>query len=126
MAAFRSVEMSTVILLLGLLPTILALIGPTADEISLLALRRPILAILLVIPLPSPRPADDDARLKQVLGLRQPLKLSLKPGKLSRPPAWFPYLLSACEYSLAGLAVANMVYQAYQLAFGVSMFLQLQ
>ncbi|KAI1453652.1 hypothetical protein F4805DRAFT_442640 [Annulohypoxylon moriforme] len=116
MEEFKKVEMSVVSLLFGLLPSTFFLFGPTADEMALLALRRPILAILLAIPMPCLRIADGSSPGPVSL-LRSPIDLPFRLGILASPPVWLKALVSILEYALASLSVVNMIYQAYQLAF---------
>ncbi|ETS85279.1 hypothetical protein PFICI_03304 [Pestalotiopsis fici W106-1] len=107
--------MGVVALVLGLLPTVFMLIGPEPEDISLLAFRRPILAAFLAISLPS-FPISIVSTSSTAL-LRQPIGLPFQPWFPANTPTWGKALLSACEYALAGAAVANMVFTVYQLAF---------
>jgi hypothetical protein len=119
MEPMKQVEISIVSILFGLLPSILMMIGPSPAEISLLALRRPILAFLLAIPMPSVRLANNGLFQDHALFQQKPIEVetTVRIGFFSKPPIWFKALLSACEYALAGIAVANMAIQVYQLAF---------
>ncbi|KAI0863377.1 hypothetical protein F4860DRAFT_468054 [Xylaria cubensis] len=113
---YVKVEMSVVSILFGLLPSTLFLFGPMQDEIALLALRRPVLATLLGISIPSLRLSDSTSPDLESR-LNHSVNLTFRPWKLPVPPLWLMAIVSAFEYILAGLAVANTVYQAYQLAF---------
>lgn len=116
MAEYIKVEMVVVSLIFGLLPSTLFLIGPTQDEIAVLALRRPFLITLAGISMPSlllPDGTTSDLELR----LSRSVDPTFRPWNLAVPPIWLTAMVSACEYILAGLAVANTVYQAYQLAF---------
>ena len=119
MDAMRLVEMSIVSILFGLLPSILTMIGPSPAEISLLALRRPVLAFLLAIPMPAVRLAYNGLFQDHELFQQMPIEVEnpIRTGFFASPPIWFKASLSACEYTLAAGAVANMAIQVYQLAF---------
>jgi len=117
MTEFSKVEMAVVSVVLGLLPSILMLIGPTTAEISLLATRRPLLSLLLAVPMPSVRTAGESPYQNPATILRQPVDIIARPGILAKARIAAKTVISGCEYLLAGLAVANMGYQAYQLAY---------
>ena len=111
---FAKLEMSIVAVVLGLLPTALMLLGPTTDEISLLARRRPLLALLLALAMPSVRPAPESAFRDPAAHLRRPVGVRAP----SVPLAWPAVrpLLALAEYAAAGVAAANLCYQAASLA----------
>jgi hypothetical protein len=115
--AFKTVEMSIVSILFGLLPSMMLMVGPTPGEVSLLAMRRPVLALLLTIPMPSVRFSDDWMHQDHISFLRRRVDFTFRPEILAKTPIWLRALLSVFEYTMAGVAVANMVFQAYQLAF---------
>jgi hypothetical protein len=117
LSEFQKTEAGVVTVLFGLLPSIFMLIGPVPEDLSLLALRRPILAILLAIPLPSfPMPDATPSPSRDTL-LREPIGLSLRAGPLAKHSMWYRLPIAGCEYIMAGAAVVNMVYAMYQLAF---------
>jgi hypothetical protein len=110
MDEFRKTEMGITSVVLGLLPTILQQVGPTVAEVSVLATRRPLLALLLGIAMPSVRTSGS-----LVEPLERSVDISIRSGVLAR--ALWPWLLiSAAEYLIAAAAVANVFYQLYQLA----------
>ncbi|KAK4040857.1 hypothetical protein C8A01DRAFT_45877 [Parachaetomium inaequale] len=110
MDEFRKTEMGITSVVLGLLPTILQQVGPTVSEVSVLATRRPLLALLLGIAMPSVRTSGS-----LVEPLERSVDISIRSGVLAR--ALWPWLLiSAAEYLIAAAAVANVFYQLYQLA----------
>jgi hypothetical protein len=76
-------------------------------------------SLLLAIPMPSVRLANDGLFENHALFQQQlvEVEVTLRVGILTKPPFWFKALLSACEYTVAGVAVANMAVQVYQLAF---------
>lgn len=117
MPAFKGVEMSIVSILFGLLPSMMLMVGPTPGEVSLLAMRRPVLALLLTTPMPSVRFFDDWMHYDHISFLRRRVDFTFQPKILAKTPTWLRALLSVFEYTMAGVAVANMVFQAYQLAF---------
>jgi hypothetical protein len=106
------VDMASASVILGLTPAILALTGSTLSEISLLAIRRPILASLIAIgsPFVSPLRAFDYtnpvAPLAQVAA-----PLTLAPFTKTRQA-----VLSIAEYALALGALANLSTTTWQLA----------
>ncbi|KAK4233817.1 hypothetical protein C8A03DRAFT_19173 [Achaetomium macrosporum] len=111
MDEFRKTEMSITSVILGLLPTILQQVGPTVAEVSVLATRRPLLALLLGIAMPSVR---TDGSLDEPL--KRSADIAIRSGVLAR--ALWPWLLiSAAEYLIAVTAVANVFYQVHQLAY---------
>ncbi|ETS82702.1 hypothetical protein PFICI_04578 [Pestalotiopsis fici W106-1] len=114
MDEFQKAEMGVVAVVLGLLPTLLTMIGPTRDEVSLLALRRPVLAGLLSLSQPVLRQAD--AKSSPWENLDVPHVLRILPF-LSRPDSWWEIMLLAIEYVTAMGAVANLVYLGVQLAY---------
>jgi hypothetical protein len=114
MTEFQKTEMSIVSVVFGLLPTALMLIGPTTSEISLLARRRPLLAILLSIAMPSIQLTEGNPYSDPASYLREPVDISGRPWIFARPSLWA--LMSAAEYMLAAGAAANMVYQSYLIA----------
>ncbi len=114
---FDQTELGVVTVVFGLLPSVMMFIGPTTDEISLLALRRPLLAFMLSVAMPAVRFSDDSPFSKPWAYLREPVDISARPGRLSRPTFWAKALVSTVEYVVAAAAVANMCYQSYLLAF---------
>jgi hypothetical protein len=108
---FHPVEMSITSVLLGLLPMMLQMVGPTVKEVSLLAFRRPILALLLRIAMPSASMSGEDPTTT----LGEKASINSHPGFLAR--RWGGPLVSMLEYLIAILAVANVSQQAYQLAY---------
>jgi hypothetical protein len=114
---FQKSEAGVVTVLFGLLPTIFTLIGPAPEDISLLALRRPVLAFLLAIPLPSfPMPDGMSTPNRDTL-LREPVSLPLRAWAPLKSSTLCKALIAACEYTMAGVAAAHMIYTMYQLAF---------
>jgi hypothetical protein len=113
---FRKIEMSIVSVTFGLLPTVLMLMGPTTSEISLLARRRPLLAILLSVAMSSILPTEGNPYSNSASYLRKPVDISARPWVLARPSLWARVLVSAAEYAMAAGAAANMVRQSYLLA----------
>lgn len=113
MSEIRKTEMGITAVVLGLLPTMLQQIGPTVSEVGVLASRRPLLAFLLGIAMPSTNtggPMADPAE-----GLRGPLRFRMRSGVFGRVP-WLWALVSSLEYLIAAAAVANTFHQIWQLA----------
>jgi hypothetical protein len=117
MNEFQKIEMSITAILLGLLPTMLQLIGPPICDVSLLATRRPLLAFFLAIGTPSLSFNGESKYLDPITGLSAKVKLTTRPGILSKYSILSQVFISFTEYILAGAAAANVVYQAYQLAY---------
>jgi len=116
LAEFTKTEISVVSVIFGLLPTMLMLIGPTTDEISLLGRRRSLLAGLLALAMPSVRSATESPYQDPGRYLREPVDITSRVGILSRPSLWARGLVSLAQYALATGAAANMVYQSYLMA----------
>ncbi|KAJ5424749.1 hypothetical protein N7445_010722 [Penicillium cf. griseofulvum] len=108
-------NMASAALILGLLPTLLAVGGrPNTVEVGLLSLRRPFLAFMLAVGAPgiTSIAAFEHKSAIQVL---QKEPDSLHTPKLSRLSA---IAIVAIEYILACVAIANVVFTSWQL--GVS------
>jgi hypothetical protein len=108
------VEMGVASLLLGLLPTILQSIGPSVDEVSILATRRPLLAFMLSFAMPFVRLNRSPAEYLKTL--QTPLELDFI-GNKAHKWSWLWIFISAVEYLFAVAAAANIFYLVYQLAF---------
>lgn len=107
--------MASASLILGLLPTLLAVGGrPNTTEVGLLSLRRPFLAFMLGVGTPgiTSIAASDH---KSAIRMLQKEPDSLDTPKLSRLSA---IAIVALEYILACIAIGNVIYTSWQL--GVS------
>jgi hypothetical protein len=113
MAEFRKTEMSITAVILGLLPTILQQVGPTVAEVSVLATRRPLLAFLLGIAMPS---VSTSGSVNPAETLRSPVDVHIYSGALARAQ-WLWWSISAAEYLIALAAITNVFHQLYQLAY---------
>jgi hypothetical protein len=111
---FRKIEMGVTTLLLGLLPTMLQQGGPTVAEVSVLATRRPLLASLLSIAMPSVSMGGPMANPAEAL--RLPVDFQVRAGFLA-VATWPWILISMAEYIIAAAGVANIFYLVYQLAY---------
>ncbi|KAI8622909.1 hypothetical protein F5Y19DRAFT_483308 [Xylariaceae sp. FL1651] len=105
--------MSSAQVLLGLTPTILALLGPSSAELSLLTVvaRRPGFALLLALACPS-------VYLSRAFDNGSPLDiLKERPGRLPqwRFKGWKRWALVAVQYSIALGALSNVGILYYQL-----------
>lgn len=105
---FRKAELSASAVVLGVIPSILQLLSPTPAETATLALRRPVLALLLSASTAS----------------SSPLRPGQRVGEPAPPPhsdaplpglAVFPAAVSALEYVVAAAAAGNTAYRTYQL-----------
>ncbi|RYC55194.1 hypothetical protein CHU98_g11015 [Xylaria longipes] len=106
-------SMSSAQVLLGLTPTIVALLGPSPTELSFLTViaRRPILAILLALACPS-------VYLSRAFDSTSPLEiLKERPGRLQqwRPKGWRKSALVVFQYTVALGMLANVAVLYYQL-----------
>ena len=96
---------------LGLLPTLLATIGPTISETSLLSSQRPVLAFLVSLGAPATQPT-------RLFEYEDPIDLLGSRGNklvifhLGVFPA---AVVSGLEYTLAAIAVGNALQTSYQL-----------
>ena len=108
-AAKANIAATTV--LLGLTPSILAFLGPTIAEVSLLSLRRPILAILVSLGAPAICPTRigtyDDPSAVYELGTG-----ALVVPEIPRP---FSILVSVAQYLLAACAASNVFQVSYDI-----------
>ncbi|OAA58705.1 hypothetical protein ISF_06488 [Cordyceps fumosorosea ARSEF 2679] len=119
---FRKAEMSAAAVVLGLAPTILQMISPRPSDTALVALRRPLLALLLSVASPATTSPPAAQYAEQLQMLDHPLP--------PRVHGCFPYtvprvlgyyedaaggLVSALQYTAALLAAANSAYRTYQL-----------
>lgn len=101
--------------LLGVMPTTLGLLGSNTVETALLALRRPILALLLAsgAPTVSPLRTFDYGKPHKVLSksfMHRPF-----PDLKSRPRS--AAAISLLEYVFAGIAVANLAHVCWQVSY---------
>jgi hypothetical protein len=104
-------QMTVTGILLGLLPTVLSLLGSNATETSLLSTRRPVLSFLLCLGSPALTPNrlyDYDDPIKM-------LNSSVDQLMPSRPRKVDGAFLSAVQYALALGAIANVTMVALEL-----------
>ncbi|KAI1819807.1 hypothetical protein F4861DRAFT_110434 [Xylaria intraflava] len=106
-------EMSSAQVLLGLAPTIIALLGPSSSELALLTVvaRRPILAGLLALACPA-------VYLSRAFERGNPLDiLADQEGRLRqwRPRGWKSILLGALQHLIVLIALTNIATLYYQL-----------
>ncbi|KAI1344303.1 hypothetical protein F5Y15DRAFT_366118 [Xylariaceae sp. FL0016] len=105
--------MSSAQVLLGLTPTILAVLGPSTDELSVLTVvaQRPGLATLLALGSPS-------VHMGRAFEHRDPLsQLRERKGRLRqwKPQGWKRWVFAGLQYALAWAAVANIATLNWQL-----------
>lgn len=115
-------NMASASVLLGLMPTILGYAGSTLAETNLLAVRRPLLALMLAMGSPSvpPRRALDHADVPSILERRKGRHtLNAACGSLASNRA-----IAAMEMFLALAAFANVILTSYEL--GMKTFLAFQ
>ncbi|PHH78950.1 hypothetical protein CDD80_5982 [Ophiocordyceps camponoti-rufipedis] len=119
---FRKAELSASAVVLGFIPTLLQLLSPSPTETASLALRRPLLAMLLAAAMPSARPLARHDHVGDALQVSRPLP----PWMDARFPfggldaysslvPWARAVVSGAQYLLACAAVANTSYRTYQL-----------
>ena len=105
-------NMAAASVLLGLLPTILSLAGSSTVEVGLLALQRPLLALLLGTASPSVNPL-------RTFEYGAPATLMSREDYSAKPPTIPPYLrqlVSAMQYALALAAIFNFAMVTYSLS----------
>ena len=100
--------------LLGLMPTVLSMAGTTTIEAGVLALRRPILALLLSAgsPAVSPLRTFDYRDPIELLQIRDQSGDDLFTTVTNRP-----VFTSLLEYALASAATANLAHTVWQLSY---------
>ncbi|TQV92685.1 hypothetical protein IF1G_08609 [Cordyceps javanica] len=119
---FRKAEMSAAAVVLGLAPTILQMISPRPSDTAMVALRRPVLALLLSAAAPAtscPPPGQYAERLQ---ALARPLPPQVRGCFPYTAPRVLGYheraaaaVVSAAQYAAALAAAANSAYRTYQL-----------
>ncbi|KAJ6186461.1 hypothetical protein N7519_007762 [Penicillium mononematosum] len=100
--------------ILGLLPTTLCLVGSSTAETGLLALRRPLLSLLLVCGAPVASPI-------RTFEYRGPIDLVRKRSKSIDASRFTPLsaaVIVALQYIFAFLAVANLAHVSWELMPG--------
>ncbi|KAH7317424.1 hypothetical protein BKA65DRAFT_410945 [Rhexocercosporidium sp. MPI-PUGE-AT-0058] len=106
-------HMAAASMLLDLTPTILASLGPTISEISLLSSQRPFLSLLLAMGAPATFPS-------RFLSYSDPLQLlhrssGLGLRKIRQIPTSWAAVLSLFQYIVAGIAIWNIIATSRQL-----------
>ncbi|KAH7017988.1 uncharacterized protein B0I36DRAFT_354313 [Microdochium trichocladiopsis] len=120
MPEFRKAELSASAVILGLLPTMLQTLGSTPAETALLSLRRPVLAFLLALGSPSVATMKTSEFMTTIQDLVE--KGDTRPTTISTfrwryVTSKWRVAMSVAEYLVTMVAVANVVYLAYQLGF---------
>ena len=106
-------NMASAAIFLGLLPTTLSLVGPSTVETGLLALRRPLLSLLLASGAPAVSPIRTfEYRLPAELIRKRPDGIDA-PRFTSRSAA----ILASLEYLFACAAVVNLAHVSWELGF---------
>ena len=103
--------MQSATIILGLMPTILAYVGPTVGEMALISSRRPVLAVFLTLGAPAifaTRPFDFN-------NPRQSLKKDVGTFALSKQIPVRAAIMTAAQYLLLSLAVINCLLNSVQL-----------
>lgn len=111
-------NMAAAAVLLGLLPTILAFVGSSTAEISLLGLRRPIFALCIATGAPATSPIRaheyDDPIKKLLHGSTGQIDDIYARGLMKQ---WAKATVSILEFTLLGLALANVIELAMELGY---------
>ena len=105
-------DMASASVLLGLLPTILGLAGSSTVEVGLVALQRPLLALLLGIASPAVNPL-------RTFEYGAPVKLMSREDYSAEPlmiPRYLRQLVSGMQYALALAAISNLAMVTYSLS----------
>lgn len=96
---------------LSLVPTIMSMLGPSLTQLAMLSARRPVLSFLLSV-------GSSEFYLDRLFRVESPQELlSLVNGErlFPRLKGSKAILMSVGEYTLAGLAVANVVHNSWRL-----------
>jgi hypothetical protein len=107
-------NMAGATVVLGLIPTILASLGPTVGEMALLSWRRPVLSLLLSMGAPAIYPSrimQSEDPTKLLLPTTDPLT-SIMPRAGSRVAAG---IVAVFEYVVPAAAIANLLLTSYEL-----------
>jgi hypothetical protein len=102
-------NMASANVLLGLLPTILSLLGSTTPELALLSSRRPLLAFLLSIGAPTVSPVRTFMFHDPVAVLREGPKETIRHTKFQKS------LIVLVQYLGAGAAISNVLTVSWQM-----------
>lgn len=105
-------DMASAMIVLGLTPAILALTGSTLSEMTLLAVRRPVLAFLIALSSPFVNPLRTFDYTNPVASLGQSAAPIIMPPLTKTRRA----ILSLVEYVLVLAALANLATTTWQLA----------
>jgi hypothetical protein len=106
-------NMASAGIILGLMPYLLSYLGPSISESGIVMLRRPFLAVLLVIGGPSIYPARVSEHYDSFEALK-PVSWS----HTAISPAWRTRaIIAVVEFSIAGIAAANTVIICLELGF---------
>ena len=119
---YRKAEIAASGVVLGLIPTILQMLGSSVGDIASIGIRRPLLAILLSATSPAGSIIKSNSFIKAADRLvhgpetfREHVELDLVATQLSAVSSRFPLLVGLLEYVAVLGAVANVVYLTYQL-----------
>lgn len=113
--------MSAAAVVLGLAPTILQMLSPRPCDTALVAVRRPLLALLLSCATPSttcPPPAQYASIIQSLDSPLPPQARGCFPYTVPRTlgyHGWMAAVVSAVQYAVALGAAANSAYRTYQL-----------
>ncbi|KAL8714474.1 MAG: hypothetical protein Q9225_006579 [Loekoesia sp. 1 TL-2023] len=105
-------DMAAASVLLGLLPTILSLAGSSTVEVGLVALQRPLLALLLGTASPAVNPLRT-FEYGAPAGLMSRKDYSAEPPTI---PTYLRLLVSGMQYALALAAISNIAMVTYSLS----------
>ncbi|KAI1337739.1 hypothetical protein F5Y15DRAFT_142801 [Xylariaceae sp. FL0016] len=117
---FRKAEMASSAVVLGLLPTILQVLGSTPVETSILALQRPVLAVLLSAGSPATttmKASDLATSFETLVQSGDERMLAFLLLRWRRASRRYRYLVSAGQYTIVAIAVGNVVYLGYELGY---------
>ncbi|KAI0101572.1 hypothetical protein GGR51DRAFT_530151 [Nemania sp. FL0031] len=120
---FRKSEIAASSVVLGLLPTVLSILGPSITDLALLATRRPFLSLVLAVSSPAVKPqphGEYTASIKKKLHSEQ---VPYNKDRNNRPSSRRVVFVSLVEYIAAIGALLNVAILAYQLSiFTVTSF----
>ncbi|KAJ8114634.1 hypothetical protein ONZ43_g4855 [Nemania bipapillata] len=112
---YRKTEIAASSVVLGLLPSILSVLGPSITDLALLATRRPLLSLLLAVSSPAVNPQPHG---KYASSIKKKLPLAQAPTgqNPNNRSLWKEIVVSLIEHAAAAGALLNVAILAYQLS----------
>ena len=118
LSGYLQATLQSSVVILGVLPTLLAVLSPSISEVALLSSHRPFLSVLLSLG----SPGVLQTRIFEYLDpaeLLGPVDADVKSSKIQLTVGPWPWvssaILSAFEYCVVLASIANMLYLAIEL-----------